>query len=61
MWGETVNMASRMESSGVPGQVQVSEPAFRRLDGRFAFEARENIQIKGAPDVSAYLVREHGV
>jgi adenylate cyclase len=58
MWGETVNMASRMESSGIPGRVQVSESAFQRLDGRFAFEARQNVQIKGAPDVSAYLVRE---
>lgn len=61
MWGETVNMASRMESSGVPGQVQVSETAFQRLDGRFAFEARENVQIKGSPNVSAYLVTEHAV
>jgi class 3 adenylate cyclase len=59
MWGETVNMASRMESSGVPGQVQVSESAFRRLDGQFAFEARDDIEIKGAPNVSAYLVTEH--
>ena len=58
MWGDTVNMASRMESSGVPGQVQVSESAFQRLDDRFAFEARENVQIKGAGSVSAYLVRE---
>ena len=61
MWGETVNMASRMESSGVPGQVQVSESAFERLAGRFAFEERENIQMKGSPDVSAYLVREHAL
>lgn len=59
MWGETVNMASRMESSGVPGQVQVSEPAFQRLDGQFAFDAREDVQIKGSPNVNAYLVREH--
>ena len=61
MWGETVNMASRMESSGIPGQVQVSEPAFQRLDGQFAFEAREDIQIKGSPNVNAYLVTERAV
>lgn len=58
MWGETVNMASRMESSGVAGRVQVSEPAFQRLDGRFAFEARDNLAIKGVGTVSAYLVSE---
>lgn len=57
MWGETVNMASRMESSSIPGRVQVSESAFQRLHGRFAVEARENVQIKGAPSVSAYLVK----
>lgn len=57
MWGETVNMASRMESSSVPGRVQVSESAFQRLNGQFAVEARDNVQIKGAPNVSAYLVK----
>lgn len=58
MWGETVNMASRMESTGVPGRVQVSESAFQRLDGHFAFEARQDLQIKGADNVTAYLVTE---
>jgi class 3 adenylate cyclase len=56
MWGETVNMASRMESTGVPGRVQVSESAFQRLDGLFAVETRENIYIKGASEVTAHLV-----
>ncbi len=58
MWGETVNMASRMESTGVPGRVQVSESAFQRLDGNFAFEAREDLQIKGLNNATAYLVTE---
>lgn len=60
MWGETVNMASRMESTGVPGRVQVSESAFQRLDGQFAVEVREDIPIKGARNVTAYLVTELG-
>lgn len=58
MWGETVNMASRMESSGVPGRVQVSEPAFQRLHSQFSAEVRENVQIKGGDKVSTYLVKE---
>lgn len=58
MWGETVNMASRMESTGVPGRVQVSESAFQRLDGSFLVEMRENLAIKGAHNVNAYLVSE---
>ena len=32
-WGETVNLASRMESTGLPGRVQISDPAFQRLIG----------------------------
>jgi class 3 adenylate cyclase len=61
MWGETVNMASRMESTGIGGRVQVSEPAFQRLDDQFTFEARENLEIKGLHNVTAYLVTErHG-
>jgi adenylate cyclase len=58
MWGETVNMASRMESTGVPGRVQVSESAFHRIEGRFSFEAREDLQIKGAHSDTVYLVTE---
>lgn len=59
MWGETVTMASRMESSGVSGQVQVSEAALLRLGGRLAVEARENVLIKGGADVSGHLVTKH--
>ena len=60
MWGETVNMASRMESTGVPGRVQVSEAAFQRIEGPFTFERRDNIEIKGANQVNAYLVSAVG-
>ena len=40
LWGDTVNTASRMESHGVPGRVQVDEATQRRLDARFRFEDR---------------------
>jgi len=47
VWGEAVNLASRMESQGVPGRIQVSE-AFYSLAGRnFLFEERGTINIKG--------------
>nr|AGU11853.1 Adenylate and Guanylate cyclase catalytic domain [uncultured organism] len=60
MWGETVNMASRMESSGVPGRVHISESAMRRLDGEFALEIREGTPIKGAASATTYLVVDSG-
>ena len=47
VWGEAVNMASRMESHGVPGRIQVSE-AFHSLTGQiFVFEERGPINVKG--------------
>ncbi|HEX9122661.1 MAG TPA: adenylate/guanylate cyclase domain-containing protein [Actinomycetota bacterium] len=47
LWGDTVNTASRMESHGLPGRIQVTERVVRRLDGRFVFEPRGAIEVKG--------------
>ena len=47
VWGDTVNMASRMESLGVPGRVQVSEVMADRLRGSFELEERGLIDVKG--------------
>lgn len=47
VWGDTVNVASRMESSGVPGRVQVTPAVEQRLRGRFRLEPRGEIDIKG--------------
>jgi class 3 adenylate cyclase len=61
LWGDTVNSASRMESHGVPGQIQVSEPVYRRLCDRYDFEPRGDIEIKGKGRRPAYLLvgRKH--
>ena len=40
LWGDTVNLASRMESTGVPGQIQVTRRVFERLKDRYEFESR---------------------
>jgi class 3 adenylate cyclase len=47
VWGDTVNLASRMESLSEPGRIQVTQPVHDRLDGRYSFEPRGQIEVKG--------------
>ncbi|MDP8905126.1 MAG: adenylate/guanylate cyclase domain-containing protein [Chloroflexota bacterium] len=56
VWGDTVNTASRMESHGVPGRVQVTEPVFRRLAGAYRFERRGVIDVKGKGPMETWFL-----
>jgi class 3 adenylate cyclase len=56
VWGDTVNMASRMESHGVPGRVQVTESVAERLRGSFNLEERGVIDVKGKGPTPTYFV-----
>ena len=57
LWGDTVNLASRMESLGVPGRVQVSGAVMERLRGTFDLEPRGLIDVKGkGPTPTWFLV-----
>jgi len=47
LWGDVVNIASRMESSGEPGRIQVSDTVRVRLADDFTFESRGDVDIKG--------------
>jgi adenylate cyclase len=47
LWGDTVNLASRMESHGAPGRIHCSTAMRERLGERFRFEPRGTIEIKG--------------
>ena len=47
LWGDAVNMASRMQSHGVPGRIQVSEDYRAAAGERFLFEERGDTEIKG--------------
>ena len=59
VWGDTVNLASRMESLGVPGRVQVTDAVMERLRGTFETEARGVIDVKGkGPTPTHLLVNE---
>lgn len=56
IWGDTVNIASRMDSTGVKGRIQVSEACKELLDEFFTFERRGTIPIKGKEDMTTYLL-----
>ena len=47
LWGDTVNIASRITTEGVPGMVQVDERSYRRLRDRFDFLEPQTIYLKG--------------
>ena len=56
LWGDTVNTASRMESHGVPGRIQVTEATYQRTRHRYRFEDRGEIEVKGKARQRAYLL-----
>jgi adenylate cyclase len=47
VWGDAVNVASRMESTDVEGRIQVPDDVYERLHGKFVFEERGEIDVKG--------------
>ena len=57
LWGDTVNTASRMESSGVIQEIQVSQQVYERLVGKFVFEPRGMIKVKGKGELETYLLK----
>jgi len=60
IWGDTVNTASRMESSGEVGRVNVSQATYKLLKDHpdFAFESRGKIEAKGKGEVEMYFVNK---
>ena len=57
LWGDTVNVASRMESHGLTDQIQVSESTYALLQDQYVFEDRGEIKIKGKQLMKAYLLK----
>ncbi len=56
LWGETVNLASRLESHGIESAIQVSESTYWRLHRDYEFENRGEIELKGGLTENAYLL-----
>jgi class 3 adenylate cyclase len=54
LWGDAVNIASRMEAQGQPDLIQVTETTYQRLVNSYQFEKRGLIEVKGKGDMTTY-------
>ena len=57
VWGDTVNTASRLESSGVPGRINISRTTYEAVKHLFACEHRGQIEAKNKGDIDMYFLR----
>jgi len=58
VYGDTVNTASRMESTGVPGRIQCSRETYARVFDMFDFEERSGVHVKGKGTMTTYMVQK---
>jgi class 3 adenylate cyclase len=56
LWGDTVNTASRMESGGVPGCIQVTDRTYRRLRDRYRFQRRGPVPVRGKGEMVTWFL-----
>ena len=54
VWGDTVNIASRMETQGVPGKIQVTAATYEQLQDKYKLEQRGTIAVKGKGEMTTY-------
>jgi len=57
VWGDTVNTASRIESAGVPGEINISTATLERVQAFFVCEPRGRILAKGKGELDMYLLK----
>jgi adenylate cyclase len=61
LWGDAVNTASRMESHGAPGRIQITRATYELLADEFECEPRGTITVKGKGEIETwYLIRPRG-
>ncbi|MEI7937040.1 MAG: adenylate/guanylate cyclase domain-containing protein [Verrucomicrobiota bacterium] len=60
LWGDTVNLACRLESLGEAGSIQVSEATYQRLKPKYRFENGRSLQIKGRGQENVYTLCARG-
>ena len=57
VWGDTVNIASRMESSGIPGKINISAYTYDLVKSEMECEYRGKVDIKGKGEIDMYFVK----
>ncbi|NES72020.1 MAG: adenylate/guanylate cyclase domain-containing protein, partial [Okeania sp. SIO2D1] len=58
LWGDTVNIASRMESQGLPGAIQVTAASYELLKDKYKFKERGEIDVRGKGLMKTYWLQE---
>ena len=56
LWGDTVNTASRMESHGLPGRIQITSTTYDILQHKYLLESRGTIEVKGKGEMNTYFI-----
>ena len=56
LWGDAVNIASRMESQGTPGRIQITVPTHQLLGAEFVCERRGTVSVKGKGDMETWYL-----
>lgn len=59
IFGDTVNIAARMEELSLPMQINVSEATYTLLKDHYTFQKRCDIEVKGKGRLSMYLINEN--
>lgn len=57
LWGDPVNMASRMEQTALTNSIQLSQATHALIENRFDFEMRKQVQVKGKGKVNTYMLK----
>ncbi len=58
IWGDAVNLASRMESHGEPGRIQISDTTYQLIKDYFVCEPRGQVKVKGHADLTCWFIED---
>jgi class 3 adenylate cyclase len=56
LWGDTVNTASRMESAGLVGEIQVTQSTYQMLKNHYSFSPRIGVEVKGKGKLDTFIL-----